>query len=104
MNIYTIREEVQALEEIGLTIDTPERYFCFELDCVYSLPLSVSPSWPMRISCSSGARSPQPVRPTTLPWLWTLKVTTPSPIKSSITGRSYLMQQGQFSIRRIART
>jgi len=37
MNIYTIREEVQALEEIGLTIDTPERYLFLELDCVYNL-------------------------------------------------------------------
>lgn len=26
MNIYSIKEEGQALEEIGLVIDTPERY------------------------------------------------------------------------------
>lgn len=26
MNIYNIKEEAQALEEIGITIDTPERY------------------------------------------------------------------------------
>ena len=26
MNIYSIKEEGQALEEIGIVIDTPERY------------------------------------------------------------------------------
>ena len=26
MNIYSIKEEGQALEEIGVVLDTPERY------------------------------------------------------------------------------
>jgi hypothetical protein len=56
MNIYAIKEESQALEEIGLCLETSERYPCPHPASNWNWPWSDCPSWPTLTSCSSGAR------------------------------------------------